>query len=65
MERVAGVEPASSVWKTGILAVILYPQKFETRNNYIDFQQDFNYSFLKKNETVSSGSSDGTAWHFF
>ena len=30
LERVAGIEPASSVWKTEIITIIRYPQSSKT-----------------------------------
>ncbi len=41
-ERVAGVEPASSVWKTEIIAVIRYPRTI-SRTIIRDFQRIVNY----------------------
>ena len=31
LERVRGIEPLSSVWKTGIITIILYPRESQAK----------------------------------
>ena len=51
MERVAGIEPASSAWKAEVIAIIRYPRAINNaqQENLIDES----YLIIKKTNTVS------------